>query len=173
MFKVKVNATQEYAIEQQQDHFVLNGETVDLDIVATGTDAYHVLHNGKSYRIRVIEVNAAEKKLTIRVNGRDYALEVKDRFDLLLNQLGLSNLSASKINDIKAPMPGLVLKINVTEGQTITKGEPVLVLEAMKMENVLRAERRGVVAVPTVTAVATSVEFTKYVGKSSLVTSAS
>ncbi len=145
MYKVKVNAAQEYAIESTKDGFTLNGETVDLDIVNTGADAYHVLHNGQSYRIRVIEVNAAEKKLAIRVNGRDYNLEVKDRFDLLLNQLGMANLASAKINDIKAPMPGLVLKINVTEGQQITKGEPVLVLEAMKMENVLKAPADAVV----------------------------
>ncbi len=145
MYKVKVNGTQEYTINRQQNDFVLDGESVALDIVSTGEDAYHVLHNNQSYRIRVIEVNAAEKKLTIRVNGNDYTLEVKDQYDVLLNQLGLSNLAASKINDIKAPMPGLVLKINVTEGQAITKGEPMLVLEAMKMENVLKAPADAVV----------------------------
>lgn len=139
MYKVKVNGAQEYTIDKQKDAFVLDGKTVELDIVSTGNDAYHILHEGKSYRIRVTEVNAAEKKLTIRVNGNDYNLEVKDRFDVLLNQLGMSDLAATKINDIKAPMPGLVLKVNVTEGQQITKGEPVLVLEAMKMENVLKA----------------------------------
>lgn len=139
MYKVKVNGAQEYTIDKQKDAFVLDGKTVELDIVSTGNDAYHILHNGQSYRIRVTEVNAAEKKLTIRVNGNDYNLEVKDRFDVLLNQLGMSDLAATKINDIKAPMPGLVLKVNVTEGQQITKGEPVLVLEAMKMENVLKA----------------------------------
>lgn len=145
MYKVKVNAAQEYAIESTNEGFLLNGETVDLDIVSTGSDAYHLLHKGQSYRIRVIEANAAEKKLTIRVNGNDYALEVKDRFDLLLNQLGMGNLASAKINDIKAPMPGLVLKINVAEGQSIAKGEAVLVLEAMKMENVLKAPTDAVV----------------------------
>src|SRR5690606_21393263 len=107
MYKVKVNGTREYTIESQQDQLTLDGESVALDIVSTGDDAYHVLHNNQSYRIRVIEVNAAEKKLTIRVNGRDYTLEVKDQYDVLLNQLGLSNLASAKINDIKAPMPGL------------------------------------------------------------------
>jgi biotin carboxyl carrier protein len=145
MYKVKVNGATEYAINRDKETFELDGKNVELDIVNTGNDAYHILHDNKSYRIRVIEVNAAEKKLTIRVNGNDYNLEVKDRFDVLLNQLGMSNLAASKINDIKAPMPGLVLKINVTEGQHITKGEPVLVLEAMKMENVLKAPADAVV----------------------------
>lgn len=139
MYKVKVNGNQEYAIDKQSEGFVVNGETVELDIVNLGNDAHHILYNGQSYRIRVIEVNAEEKKITIRVNGRDYNLEVKDRFDLLLNQLGMSNLNNAKVNDIKAPMPGLVLKVNVAEGQQITKGDAVLVLEAMKMENVLKA----------------------------------
>jgi biotin carboxyl carrier protein len=46
---------------------------------------------------------------------------------------------ARKVNDIKAPMPGLVLKVLVTPGQAIKKGDPVLILEAMKMENVFKA----------------------------------
>ena len=145
MYKVKVNGAQEFTIDKQKDAFVLDGQTVELDIVSTGADAYHILHDNKSYNIRVIDVNATEKKITIRVNGNDYNLEVKDRYDVLLSQLGLSNLAAAKINDIKAPMPGLVLKINVTEGQQITKGEPVLVLEAMKMENILKSPGDGTV----------------------------
>jgi biotin carboxyl carrier protein len=79
------------------------------------------------------------------VNNRIYDCEIKDQFDDLLKSLGLDNLNAKKINDIKAPMPGLVLKVLVTEGQEFKKGDNLLVLEAMKMENILKAPTDGIV----------------------------
>ena len=72
-------------------------------------------------------------------------MNVKDRFDILLAQMGMTNATATKANDLKAPMPGLVLKINVAEGQAVKKGDSLLILEAMKMENVLKAAGDGVV----------------------------
>ena len=68
-----------------------------------------------------------------------------DRFDDLLQELGMES-TASVENNIKAPMPGRVLNISIQAGDAIAKGDNLLVLEAMKMENILRAERKGVVA---------------------------
>jgi biotin carboxyl carrier protein len=72
-------------------------------------------------------------------------LHAKDRFDLLLDKLGMSDAAASKVNELKAPMPGLIVDIRVETGQTVQKGDPLLVLEAMKMENILKAPGDGVV----------------------------
>ena len=57
----------------------------------------------------------------------------------------MDKMFAQKVNDLKAPMPGLVLDILVSEGQTIQKGDNLLVLEAMKMENNLKATNDAVV----------------------------
>jgi biotin carboxyl carrier protein len=62
-----------------------------------------------------------------------------------LHNLGLDNIAAKKINDIKAPMPGMVLNILVGEGQQVKKGDSLLVLEAMKMENVLKSPTDGMI----------------------------
>lgn len=59
--------------------------------------------------------------------------------------MGLDVSKMQKVEPIKAPMPGLILKVLVTEGQAIKKGEPVLILEAMKMENVFKAPGDAVV----------------------------
>ncbi len=72
-------------------------------------------------------------------------LQIKDRFDLLLDKLGMSNTTASKVNELKAPMPGLIVDIRVEPGHLVQKGDPLLVLEAMKMENILKAPGNGVV----------------------------
>jgi biotin carboxyl carrier protein len=72
-------------------------------------------------------------------------VDLKDKADLLLKQLGLSNLAANSKKDIKAPMPGLILNIMVEEGKEVKKGDPLLILEAMKMENVIKSPSDGVV----------------------------
>jgi biotin carboxyl carrier protein len=93
----------------------------------------------------VVEVNREEKTQVIKVNGNLYTVAIEDQFDILLRQLGLEMGAANKIQEIKAPMPGLVLKVMVEEGMTVKKGDNLLVLEAMKMENILKSPSDGVV----------------------------
>jgi biotin carboxyl carrier protein len=66
-------------------------------------------------------------------------MQITDQFDELLHQLGMDNLTTATISEIKAPMPGLVLRILASEGQEVQKGGNLLVLEAMKMENIIKA----------------------------------
>jgi biotin carboxyl carrier protein len=63
----------------------------------------------------------------------------------------MDKLAAGKVNNLKAPMPGLVLRMNVKVGDTVKKGDALLVLEAMKMENVIKAAGDGVVKKITAT----------------------
>ncbi len=123
----------------------LNGKEVEADIINTGNQEYHLLLNNQSYNILLVKADYAEKKLVIKVNGKKYTLDVKDKYDELLHNLGLDNIASKKINDIKAPMPGMVLNILVSEGQEVKKGDSLLVLEAMKMENVLKSPTDGII----------------------------
>ena len=86
-----------------------------------------------------------EKKLVVKINNTPYSLDIKDKYDDLLHSLGLDSLASKKVNDIKAPMPGMVLNILVTEGQEVKKGDGLIVLEAMKMENILKSPTDGVI----------------------------
>ena len=70
---------------------------------------------------------------------------LKDKYDDLLNQLGLDTASNKKDNEVKAPMPGQVLDILVKTGDTINEGDGLIVLEAMKMENIIKSTRDGVI----------------------------
>lgn len=108
-------------------------------MIKEGQGYFHVLKNNVSYRVEVLKTDATEKKVTLRINGKTLTLQVQDSFDQLLNQMGLGSISARKVNDLKSPMPGLVIDIPVKEGQAVAAGEPLIILEAMKMENILKA----------------------------------
>lgn len=139
MFKIKVNNCYSFETEKRGNIVCVNSERVVVDTCQIDEHTFHLLHNNKSYRVKVIEVNRADKTCIIKVNTNKYSLSIEDSFDVLLQELGFDNLNALKVSDLKAPMPGLVLKIFCTEGAQVKKGDNLLLLEAMKMENSIKA----------------------------------
>lgn len=117
--------------------------TVSLDSIPIGKNRFHILHGNKSYQAELISINRADKTVVLRLNGTTYHASIADPLDQMVNRMGLSVAAASKISDIKAPMPGLVLSVQVQEGQEVQHGEPLLVLEAMKMENLIKSPGSG------------------------------
>ena len=85
------------------------------------------------------------KTFRFKINGSFFTVKLADQFDQLVDRLGLHTQAALLVKDIKAPMPGMVLEVNVTAGQEVEKDTPLLILEAMKMENVIKAPGDGVV----------------------------
>ncbi len=139
--KITVNNKFTYRIEGQS----INGEKALIDLVSAGDGAFHVIRDSKGYSVEILAADYSAKTFTIRVNGHDYDVQAQDHFDELLEKMGLQSLGSNKVENIKAPMPGLVLEILVEAGQNVQKGDSVLILEAMKMENVLKAPGDGVV----------------------------
>lgn len=123
----------------------LDGQAVVGDLVRINAYQYHLLSGNRSYNVELLRYNPEEKSMTVKVNTLKFHLSLKDKYDELLHTLGLDSLAAKKMNDVKAPMPGMVLNILVKEGDTVKKGDALLVLEAMKMENILKAPADGVV----------------------------
>lgn len=123
----------------------LNGKEVKFDRVVADHFREHLITPTGAYRIEWLGADPETRSLRLRVNGKETELVVKDQFDLLLEQLGMDTLSSSKVADLKAPMPGLVLSIPATPGQEVKKGDPLIILEAMKMENVLKSPTDGVI----------------------------
>lgn len=149
MFKAKVNQKEnEYTISFNNHEMNLgniNGEEFVLDILKLKEGSFHVLEKNKSYNIELVSANYDEKQMVLLVNGTKYTVNLRDKYDELLTSLGMDKLLNTKLNELKAPMPGLVLDIFVTPGTAVKKGDPIIVLEAMKMENVLKAAGDGVV----------------------------
>jgi biotin carboxyl carrier protein len=111
----------------------------DWDCKVLNAHTFHIVRGGLSYTAEVVKADYSTKTFTILVNKLRFELQLQDKFDLLLAQMGMDKATTQKIGSLKAPMPGLLLDIKVEEGQTVKKGDTLLVLEAMKMENVLKA----------------------------------
>jgi acetyl/propionyl-CoA carboxylase alpha subunit len=118
---------------------MLDGNAFACDAVENRPGQFHVLRDGVGWHVEIEKTDPETKQVTLKVNGHRYTVEAKDKFDELLHSLGMDNLAVAKVNELKAPMPGLVLDIRVSEGQAVAKGEALVVLEAMKMENMLKA----------------------------------
>ena len=116
-----------------------------LDLLSTGENTCHILKNNKAYKVEIESVDFKNKTYVFKINGNKYTSTIHDKYDRLINQLGMKVGVSQKVGDIKAPMPGLVLEVSVEVGMQVMKGDKVLILEAMKMENALKAVGDGIV----------------------------
>ena len=130
-----------------------NGEKVlvteemmySLNVVEREIGKYHILYNNRSVEIDVIRKNYEAKEFHFLLDGRDVKLNLNDRLDLLIDQMGYRDLEVAAFKEVIAPMPGLVLDILVGEGEKVHKGDNLLILEAMKMENIIKADGEAVI----------------------------
>ncbi len=145
MYKIKINEQTEWNLSVQEGNIQVNGAAIAWDLRPLPDGSFSVLANGRSYNAVVEEVDRTAKQMKLKVNGHPYRVVIREPIDQLLEKMGLNFATTKKLAAIKAPMPGLVLKIMVEEGQEVKKGDPVLVLEAMKMENVFKAPADAIV----------------------------
>ncbi len=150
MYNVKVNELYDFAIEADDSTILVNDKPIVLDSEMINAKTRHVIYQNKSYTVEIVAFDKADKTATVKVNGNIYQMVVEDQFDQLLKQLGMDNLAVNKIQQIKAPMPGLVLNVLVAEGDEVKKGDSLLILEAMKMENMIKSPTDGVIKKITV-----------------------
>ncbi len=136
MYQVKINQNQPKLVDSLD---------INWDIVPVGTDRFHIIKDQRSYEAVIVSSDFVNKTFDIRIGTIVHHIELKDQFDLLAEKLGLGASAQKKLNQIKAPMPGMVLDVLVKEGQEVSKGQSVLILEAMKMENVIKASDDAVV----------------------------
>jgi len=127
----------------------LNGEPVEVDLVQiTGQNLYSLLVDHRSYEIAAEETRHGYNVLLV---GEQYAAHVEDERQRRLSMSRRQPAPPSGDTTIVAPIPGLLVKVEVGEGDSVKVGQPVAILEAMKMENEIRAPRAGVIKAVHVT----------------------
>ena len=100
----------------------------------------------QTIQVRCVGIDKTNKTVTLLYNNQKYSAKITEPMDELLKSMGLENALVQKISEVKAPMPGLVLDVLVSPGDTVEVGQKILVLEAMKMENAIKSPTAGVVA---------------------------
>ena len=136
-FRVNVNQNQNFEFSTD--------ELMELDLIANGELKYHILDKNKSFRAKIIQADFYKKEYTVSVNSKTFHLKISDPLDLRIEKMGYSINGSKKLNDILAPMPGIILEVDVKPGDTVKEGDSILILEAMKMENSIKCPKDGVI----------------------------
>lgn len=145
MATITVNKKSVFEVETTAEGLTLDGKSFAWDLAALTDGYFHIIQDNKSYKAEVVKSDRAAKTFTFKINNHIHTVEAKDKFDLLLEKLGMSATAGNKVNNIKAPMPGLIIDVKIQAGDAVKINDPLLILEAMKMENVLKSPGEGIV----------------------------
>jgi biotin carboxyl carrier protein len=136
-FLLDVNAGQYTFQITDVDNITLN----DSDVINQ-----HVLDNNKSKLVSVKEVNHELKRYQIQIDGRIYYVQISDAVDQQMLSMNFKSKKSNQLKELRAPMPGLVRHVNVQVGDKVDAGDSLFILEAMKMENLLKSPVNGTVS---------------------------
>ena len=134
-----------YSVEKNGCETRVNEQTITWDLKWIGDRKIHLIQGSRSLEAELLAVDLEAKTLQIRLGHKTTTILLKDRFDLLLEKMGMNAAGSGSLKEIKAPMPGLILDLKVAPGDVVKKGDVVLILEAMKMENSIKSPGDGVV----------------------------
>ncbi len=137
VFNIKVNNTFHFEINQE--------EISNLDAIQVSETEFHVLQQNKSYKSEIVDSDLNTKTYQVKVNNNKYNVNIFNDLDILIKAMGFEVGSTKHINSIKAPMPGLILDIAIEVNQEVKENDTLLILEAMKMENIITSPRDGVI----------------------------
>ncbi|GAB2813469.1 biotin/lipoyl-containing protein [Ferruginibacter profundus] len=125
-----------YKVKANEFEFSFNKEEIAAaDLIKKSSTVFNCIAAHQSVNATLVAADDTGKKLSIEIEGEIYQVEIKDELDQVLDKMGFGITATKHIKDIKAPMPGMVLEIAVTEGQQVHEGDKMLILGAMKMEN--------------------------------------
>lgn len=132
----------EFLIEILEDNQIrVDGNLYSVDFESVGGQSvFSLLLNGESYEAYAYPVGKAWQ---ILFDGRSYEAMVEEEMERKLRIASSSRVSEAAEFHLKAPMPGLVIGVAVVDGQAVQKGDVLVVLESMKMQNELKAPRSG------------------------------
>lgn len=135
-FKVKAN----------EFEFSFSMEEINaIDYIQKSPVDFNLLKNNRSVNAKLLATDSTSKKQTIEVEGEKFEIEIKEELDQMLEKMGFGLVANKQIKHIKAPMPGLVLEIHVSNGQSVNEGDKLLILSAMKMENSIMIHANAVI----------------------------
>lgn len=140
--KAKINKNEEIIFYPNIEN-PLKGKSFDVDVLEKYDNNIRVCYKNKKYIARLLKIDIKNKNIVLKINGNKFTVDLEDNYDKLLKSMGMGAGTKQKINNLKAPMPGVVFDINIKEGDNVKKDDSLIILEAMKMENVLKSPIDG------------------------------
>lgn len=135
-----------YLITVNEEELHCNSNDVAiLDSIKVNAKTLHVLDKNRAFEVEILHSDFLNKTISLSINGNIYEVKLEDKYDQQVKKMGLLAVTSHKLNEVKAPMPGLIVDVMVKVGQEIVEGTPLLVLSAMKMENIILAQGEGIV----------------------------
>jgi pyruvate carboxylase subunit B len=139
-------AGQTIEVELTASGAVIDGKPVNAELHdLPGTTFRHLLVDGRSVPL-VLSAGEQRGVWDVHIDGRRYQAEVLDERSRAIREMTGAVATPRGLRPVRAPMPGLVVRIDVEPGQAVRAGQGMVIVEAMKMENELKAEAAGVVA---------------------------
>jgi len=133
-----------YTIQVDNKSVRLEASSLDaIDIRQLSDRVYHIIDQDFSVKAEVQHVNLDTKQVTLKHNNRVYTINIATELDQLVASIQKASAKKNQDLTIKSSMPGLVIDVLVEEGQEIKEGDPVMIIEAMKMENVIKSKFDG------------------------------
>ena len=120
-------------------------ELKELDVVPTSQNHFHIIKDNHQFQAEIVTTDFVAKKYSVKVNSNLYELVIHDKLDNLIAEMGFEIDAKKQVNSLHAPMPGLILEIIASVGQSVSANETLLILGAMKMENSFVSPRDGVI----------------------------
>ncbi|HLF65207.1 MAG TPA: acetyl-CoA carboxylase biotin carboxyl carrier protein subunit [Saprospiraceae bacterium] len=126
---------------------VTKADLDQADIVQISEDTVHLIDGHQSHLVQLVHADYTAKQFVLRIDGKDINVKLRDEVESRIHAMGFDiGRNHVKLRQVSAPMPGMVLKVQVHEGDHVKEGQPIIILEAMKMENVLNAPVNGVIS---------------------------
>lgn len=133
----------EFRIHREGGRLTVDGAERKFSFQQLPDGRWYIREGYRGIHARILDRTADGKALTVSTGGRLLTIQLRDRLDELTARMNMHAAVASTAVRLVAPMPGLIKSVLVTGGQQVPAGEPVLVLEAMKMENLIRTSAEG------------------------------
>ncbi len=130
-------------------NFIVDGVAIEsqsgAELIWNDRDFFTISYKGQSFNGEILNRDIENQKLTLKLNHREFEIRKKFELDALIAELGLDKVKIKKLRELGSPMPGRILSIHVKAGDHVKVGDPILSLEAMKMENILKSDGEGIV----------------------------
>lgn len=135
---------EKYILLNNNKALEMSAENLDkMNIVQLDDRHYHHLHHNRGILGEVVSIDLNEKKVIVSIHQKLHEVIIQDQLDQTIASMGLNKIKNNTDVSLNAPMPGLVLKVWVGPGDIVKKGDNLVTLEAMKMENILKANADG------------------------------